>query len=438
MALCHAVDRRFVRMGVHLLGIATPFGANYVCGTPDCSCLGRERRVQHFPLWIRMDHWPASAHTLSRAAIDCGQCFFCQSGDPFGQVLCSRSGALRDVDIYGGTTTSSVHRFRIDAAGNRIGKLLFCTGIEVSSTETIQFPATLIQERMMTVSLAGLSLLLLMAGNEKFNEIEIKDAQLTLIEHADISARDAGVLNQIYVKEGETVELNAPIALIDDQDARLMQQRAETEFTIASSLAQNDLRVRFARKSLDVAKAELKRSMESVEKFPKSVSQTELDRLKLLADKADLDVDQAEFEMAQAKLTEKLKKHDFDKSTLQLERRTIKAPFPGMIVQLKRRRGEWVDAATPVARLIRLNRLRAEGFVSSSIAPAKLVGRTATFRVDGTRHKGTLTFIHPEIDPVNQQVRVWAEIENEDLSLRPGQIGTLTIHEEEAVIKGKP
>ena len=290
----------------------------------------------------------------------------------------------------------------------------------------------------MTVSLAGLSLLLLMAGNEKFNEIEIKDAQLTLIEHADISARDAGVLNQIYVKEGETVELNAPIALIDDQDARLMQQRAETEFTIASSLAQNDLRVRFARKSLDVAKAELKRSMESVEKFPKSVSQTELDRLKLLADKADLDVDQAEFEMAQAKLTEKLKKHDFDKSTLQLERRTIKAPFPGMIVQLKRRRGEWVDAATPVARLIRLNRLRAEGFVSSSIAPAKLVGRTATFRVDGTRHKGTLTFIHPEIDPVNQQVRVWAEIENEDLSLRPGQIGTLTIHEEEAVIKGKP
>jgi multidrug efflux pump subunit AcrA (membrane-fusion protein) len=296
----------------------------------------------------------------------------------------------------------------------------------------------LIQEKIMTIPLAGLSLFLLLAGNEKSSIIEIKDAQLTLIEHADISARETGVLNHIFVVEGETVEANTSIALIDDQDAKLMQQRAETEYAMAKTLAQNDLRVRFAKKSLDVAKAELKRSLESVEKFPKSVSQTELDRLKLLADKAELDIEQAQFEMAQAKLTEKLKKHDFEKATLLWERRTIKAPFPGMVVQLKRQRGEWVEAATPVARLIRLNRLRAEGFVSSSIAPAKLVGRSATFLVEGIRHKGTLTYVNPEIDPVNQQVRVWAEVENEDLSLRPGQIGTLTIHEEVLGTGAKP
>ncbi len=287
----------------------------------------------------------------------------------------------------------------------------------------------------MSALVAGLSLSFLLAGADPSSAIQIDGAQLTLIEHAEISAREAGVLNQIYVTEGKTVEADAPLALIDDLDAKLAQQRAETEYSMAKSLAENDLRVRFTRKSLDVAKSELKRSVDSVEKFPKSVSQSELDRLKLLADKAELEVDLSEVEMAQSKLTLQLKKHDLDRATLHLERRTIKAPFPGMVVQWKRQRGEWVDAATPVARLIRLNRLRAEGFVSSKISSTKLVGRSATFLVNGIKHKGTLNFVHPEIDPVNQQVRVWAEIDNEDLSLRPGETGTLYIDEAE-IVKG--
>ena len=270
-----------------------------------------------------------------------------------------------------------------------------------------------------------------LAAAEPSSTIQIDGAQLTLIEHADLSAREAGVLNQIVVAEGETVEAGKPIALIDDQDAKVIKQRAETELAMARALAENDVRIRFAKKSLEVARAELKRSLESVDKFPKSVSQTELDRLKLLADKAELDVDQSEVEMVQAKLTLQLKKHDLDRATIQFERRTITAPFSGTIVQWKKQRGEWVDASTPVARLIRLNRLRAEGFVASKSAPSKLVGRPTTFVVDGTRQKGTLTFVNPEIDPVNQQVRVWADIDNSDLSLRPGQAGTLIIEKAE-------
>ena len=289
----------------------------------------------------------------------------------------------------------------------------------------------------MCAILTGLSLSLLLAAADPGSPIQIDGAQLTLIEHAEISAREAGVLNQIYVAEGKTVEANAPLALIDDLDAKLAQQRADTEYVMAKSVAENDLKVRFTKKSLEVAKSELKRSLESVEKFPKSVSQTELDRLKLLADKAELEVDLSEVEMVQAKMTLQLKKHDLDRATMHLERRTIKAPFPGMVVQWKRQRGEWVDASTPVVRLIRLNRLRAEGFLSSKISSTKLVGRSATFLVNGIKHKGTLNFVHPEIDPVNQQVRVWAEIDNEDLSLRPGESGTLFINETEFV-KGDP
>ena len=37
----------------------------------------------------------------------------------------------------------------------------------------------------------------------------------------------------------------------------------------------------------------------------------------------------------------------------------------------------------------------------------------------------------PEVDPVNNQVRVWAELENPDLRLKPGMSGTMVIMAED-------
>ena len=168
-------------------------------------------------------------------------------------------------------------------------------------------------------------------------------------------------------------------------------------------------------------------------KFPKSVSQTELDRLKLLADKSVLEIEQAQHDLEQFKLALRIKQHDLERAVLQLERCTIAAPFPGMVVQWKKQRGEWVELGAPVARLIRLNRLRVEAFLAANTLPANLVGRPVRLFVETPReqspakYEGKLVFVHPEIDPVNGQVRIWAEIENTDLTLRPGQTAMMVI-----------
>ena len=264
-------------------------------------------------------------------------------------------------------------------------------------------------------------------------DVQVESALLTLIEHADISALETGPLIHREIAEGVTVDSDAVLGKIDDHEAQLILERAKTELKIAQMLVANDIKVRFARKSQEVAQAELKRSLESVEKFPKSVSQTELDRLRLLADKAVLEIEQATLDHEQATLSRLLKQHDVDRATLQLERRRIKAPFPGMIVQWKKQRGEWVEPGTPVVRMIRLNRLRAEAFLSSKSLPTELVGRNVTLLVDlpgkpKSKFEGKLVFVDPEIDPVNNQVRIWAEIDNSDLILRPGQSAALVIH----------
>lgn len=279
---------------------------------------------------------------------------------------------------------------------------------------------------------AGCLLGALLAAADASDELRIESALLTLMEHADVSASETGLLSLLAVKEGETVAEGKPLAKIDDRDAKVVVARAETELNVASLTADNDVKLRFAKLSVAVANSELTRSLESNAKFPKSVSQTEIDRLKLLADKAVLEIEQAELEQQLAKLTVRLKRQDLDRATLALQRRTITAPFPGMVVQWKKQHGEWVEPGTPVMRLIRLNRLRAEAFLASQNLSSNLVGRSALFIVSGTgqvplKYEGKLSFVSPEIDPVNGQVRVWADIENNDLSLRPGQSGVLLV-----------
>ncbi len=282
-----------------------------------------------------------------------------------------------------------------------------------------------------------LCLLLLVVGimwgkSANGEEIRVESALLTLIEHADLPASESGPLVQREIVEGATVDIDAVLGKIDDHEAALVLERAKTELRIANAIVENDIKVRFARKSQEVALAELKRSQESIEKFPKSVSQTELDRLKLLADKATLEIEQAQVDHEQAKLSKLLKQSDVERAELLLQRRKIKAPFPGMVVNWKKQRGEWVEAGTPVVRIIRLNRLRAEAFVSSKIPAADLLGRPVQLVIDlpgkpKSRFEGKLVFVDPEIDPVNNQMRIYAEIENTDLQLRPGQSATMVI-----------
>jgi RND family efflux transporter MFP subunit len=262
-------------------------------------------------------------------------------------------------------------------------------------------------------------------------EQRLPNVVLTLIDQVDVPAREAGMLTATLAREGETVEEGKLLGRIDDAEAQLLRARAATDVQQARELAENDIKVRFARKSAEVAQAELQRAVESVEKFAKSVSQTELDRLKLIADKSVLEIEQAEHDLSQARSALALKQHDLERAELQVQRRQIAAPLTGMVVQWKRHKGEWVEPGTPVVRIVRLNKLRAEGFAPATQLRLADAGRPVTLTVDvagkPAEFPGVLAYVSPEIDPVNGQVRFWAEIDNPQLLLRPGQNGTLTV-----------
>lgn len=279
---------------------------------------------------------------------------------------------------------------------------------------------------MLSVALAGAE------PDGAAKPVRVESVLVTLIEQVDVPARDAGVLMALPAREGQIVVEGTLLAELDSDEAQQVVERAQLELDISRKEATNELKVRFARKSLEVAQAELKRATESVEKYRRSVSQSELDTLRLTAEGAALEAEQAEHDLAIAQLNSRLKENDLASATTRLARRKIVAPLAGVVVQLKRQRGEWVEPGIPVLRILRMDRLRAEGFIDAKQAVEGLVGRPVTLTVDlagepNSKFPGKLVFISPEINPVNGQLRVWAEIENPKLRLKPGLQGSLVI-----------
>src|SRR5690606_9679099 len=121
--------------------------------------------------------------------------------------------------------------------------------------------------------------------------------------------------------------------------------------------------IRAAEEALTVARAELDRAHKSLAEFPNSVSQSEVERIQLAIVQAESKRRQLEIEHRVAQVTCELRQSELKLAELKLERRAIRSPLEGVVVEILRRPGEWVEPGEKIMRLIRMDTLRAEGFV---------------------------------------------------------------------------
>ncbi|MGC1275629.1 MAG: HlyD family efflux transporter periplasmic adaptor subunit [Planctomycetaceae bacterium] len=262
-------------------------------------------------------------------------------------------------------------------------------------------------------------------GVEPDSPITVPNVFLRLGEDIELPAQEAGVLAEMPVEEGRLVEAGETVARIQDDEATLLRDRATLEVAVAKREAERAIEIEYARKALGVAQAELARAERSREAVPGAVSLTEVDRLRLVTEKADAEIRRIEHEQKTAELTTRLKEAEQSLADLHLQRHQITAPIAGQVVEHFRHRGEWVEPGEKVLRLIRLDVLRAEGYLPASQASTELVGanvrlKVATSGKDAKEYAGNVVFVAPEVEPTTGQVLVRAEIENPELALRPG------------------
>jgi multidrug efflux pump subunit AcrA (membrane-fusion protein) len=333
------------------------------------------------------------------------------------------------------------------------------------------------------------------------NQVPVDSVIIRVLDQAELSARDAGMLTELKVRAGDSVEAGDIVAQLDDEEARLAvdysklklafaEQQADNELPVASTearvreaeqllrrtelshsiaarQAKEDISVRLATRTRDASSADLERAQRKRAAFAGSISLAEIERLQVILDRSKLETDQALVDRAIAQLKEKMEQaataeqqqtverirleveqarrnvtlatitRDIEQRTLELSKlalakRQVRAPLRGVVAEVFRHAGEWVEPGTRVMRLVRLDRLRAEGFVKADLISGNLRGTPAeiTVRRTGQRpmtFQGEVTFVSPEIDPVNGQVRVWAEVENPKFVLRPGMKAEMTI-----------
>jgi RND family efflux transporter MFP subunit len=261
--------------------------------------------------------------------------------------------------------------------------------------------------------------------------VEIESVVLRLMAEAEVPAQEAGVITSVAVVEGQRVKQGELLAQIDDQVPRLAAEATKAKYDIARAKAINDVRLRYAQKATEVSEAELRRSTDSIERFAKSVSQSQLDVEQLTVQKNRLEAEQARHEHEVAVLEMNQEEAGLNAAKAQITRRRIVAPFDGVIVQIYARKGEWAEPGQKALRIVNVDKLKAEGFISAEDATGKVVGRSIKLVVEpgGERNTfgGKIVFVSPEIDPITRQVRVWAEIDNRDGRLRPGQSARMVL-----------
>lgn len=256
--------------------------------------------------------------------------------------------------------------------------------------------------------------------------------QVTTIDKVQVPAGVAGVLSSLTIHEGQTVKEGEEVGHVDDKAAKIAGQKAAIELRIARAQSESEVNLKFARKAHGVAKAELARSLESIKTYPKSVSATDIDQQRLAADKAELEIEQAQRDLEIAKMTAELKQAELAASQHDVDLRKIISPISGVVVQMHKKQGEWVNPGDPVVRILTLDRLRVECSLSAAIYGPELNGCPVKLNMEMKNRKesfeGKIVFVSPEVEPVNGKFRVWAEVENRDGLLRPGQPNcTLTI-----------
>jgi multidrug efflux pump subunit AcrA (membrane-fusion protein) len=267
-------------------------------------------------------------------------------------------------------------------------------------------------------------------------EAVVTHCLVSLIEDVQVPAREAGALLSVGVVEGQYVTEGQLLAQIDDQQPKLDKLAAELERDAALTKAQDDIEVRYADAAFAVATAELERALAIDRKSPGGVTQQEIQKLKLAKHRDELQIERSKLERRVAKMNADVHQASVRSADNALARRQIVSPLNGVVVTLFHEKGEWVAAGEPVVQVIRIDKLRVEGFLSATeIAPDEVIGRPVAVDVHlaGGRtaeFAGKIVFISPLVQ-AGDKYRVRAEVENRTENgspvLRPGMTATLTI-----------
>jgi RND family efflux transporter MFP subunit len=233
-------------------------------------------------------------------------------------------------------------------------------------------------------------------------------------QDAAVSSTVAGTIVAVRAKEGQFVHEGDVVMELDNALEALEVERRKLVWD-------SKVEVEAARVKVETLKKDLE-GTRTLYSTTRSVSQDDLQ-------KKDLDYQLSVADLNALLVAEDREQLEYKIAKAQLERKFIRAPFDGTIVELKLKEGEGCTQQQPLFRVVDTRRCRLVAYLDQASALKMKQGRTVSLKImeaDGPLAvQGTVEFVSPLVDPSSGLRQVKVVFDNPDGRVRPGVAGTI-------------
>ncbi len=239
----------------------------------------------------------------------------------------------------------------------------------------------------------------------------------------------AGVVKTLNVEEGKHVKTGELLVELDDREYRLELERAEasrlkvlSELLVEKSFSQAEEKslsadnkvIQEARKNFEKISELYRKGLISKKKFEQASTEYELAMIESGEKKEEIlaaskGLTQAEIEVERARIN--------------LEKTKIKAPFSGIITDIKMSPKEHLSSGRELFTLVNISQIHIQAKVLESEIGRMRVGREVEIKFSaypGKVYKGRTKAISPIINPEDKTCKVVIEVDNPEEEIKPG------------------
>ncbi len=254
-------------------------------------------------------------------------------------------------------------------------------------------------------------------------------ANLRALRNVSLLSQATGVVEKIFVEEGNFVQQGKLLCLLDDRELQIDLELAKQR------LEQTKVQLESARITKDKIASQIGAKQSELERNTKAlqeglVSDTDVELLKNQLEELKHD------ERAQGAAVRESEYHvdelsaEIDKVQVQIQHTRITAPFPGRIVERTVELGQTIRANDPLFKLASFSPLYADVFISELDSRRVKPGQDVRVTLDTAGDNvslGKVVRVSPVVDDATGTVKVTAELRNPAAALRPGAFVRVSI-----------